>query len=430
MAYTPLIEITFESTLHRVSLENLSLINPWDDLVISQDALQYRPDNVYGGYVRLNYGSISLSYELFENHWPPPVTGSLVYKLTDSTEAAAEIVFSAYLHRAHWDRNQISYDLYGNTYEIDLLSTATDYDGNEDVPLPRAFGNVTHVNPIRLPDVNGQPTYHKGHIVSNFHVYDDGVNIDANVTDNNDGTFSLSAVPVGEVTMSGTGEDTSLVDIFDWAAAQTGLSFNSAYAESPSPNVSFWANSQDFIFDALSPMAAFFTHFFYIKNSTLYLFASNNDVATRTVEDNGDNEFFPPNYYCNPPTRQIKATWQTREAVEESIGKYVKTNSHETVQSSNYHYGEKLEITPYTTTLNEINTRLSNILTLLHKPRISVPLPMIVGNFGIPKIGEKITLIDTALGQNQKMIFHVREITYNTEQDEFICGGEGQVSTI
>lgn len=500
-----LVEIYINNTLNRISNEGLALTNFWEEEVMSFDAPQYSIDRDQGGFVRMNFGSIQLSPGLFSSDWVPPIKCPITIKYTDTTEAAAVTLFTGTGQLERFDRNSVTYDLYGEDYKTELLIEAEDYDTNI-VAFPRAFGNVSHVNPIKVADQGGKPTYHKGYITSvtpgsNFSVFDDGVNVDGNVVDNADGTFSLNAVPVGEVTLSGIGTDTTLSEIMDWAcdSARLNLTFNSTYERTSQPDLVHWASSQMPLVDFLSDICGFYTHLFYINSSTLYLVDMLKDNGSRTLTG---FQYFPSEYDYNVPLSVIRSSWETRTPAEQTIsgtsnkGKYVRTDSFETHKLINiissgttdsttasklvdsgadfvtdlvkiemtaknttdstetkiiaiddlntlsldsdifvsgetyevgfiYPYGNDLNITSYTNVKADIETELTNLISILHKPKMTLRIPL---SDSLPVPGEKITLTDDSTVSDTTMILRTRNATYDFSDESVIIIGEGSVS--
>ena len=412
-----------------VSLEGFVGDHYWDGVIATVTPPQYNLANAWGGHCRMSFGSISLSPAAVDEStlWPPPVNFDLAMYYAGTTEGAKETLFQGIAHLSSFSRESIEYELYGDNLDAELLAEAEDYAGDT-VPLPRAFGDIQHQQPVRLPDVSGYPTYHKAYLSgtkgTDWHVYDDGVNIDANVTDNGDGTFKLSASPVGEVTFSGHGEDATLSDIVQWACdpARLNQNFDSTNAESPSPGINWYATSQGMLIDFVSEICAFAGHLTYIKDQTLYLVDMDEDNGSRTLTG---SDFFPVQYTYDPPVSVLTAKWTQRNAVEETIGKYIKNSDKETAVTSNYGYGEDMEITPYHTTKSVIDARLADILTLIHKPKIRVPMPLIGS---LPAPGEKITLTDEATVRDLGVTFRCRSIVYDFNADEFVVEGEGVLS--
>jgi|GEM_PF-2385215 len=389
-----LAELTISGTVYYVSNEPAALEKWFAPRIFGFTPPQYQISNDYGGYIRMGFGDITLSPDLFASVWPPPKQCSIVLKHTETTLAAAVTLFSGYIYLDGFDRETVEYSIYDTIYTKRLLSEGANYDGDT-VPYPKAFGAVTHVSPLRLADDgSSRPTYHLGGIATgtdakaiesfssassgtktlvvcaashgwsngdsitingtvnfngthtiesasgdefvipvafptdnsetlpihasacvsgSFAVFDDGVPIQENVVINGDGTFSLTATPVGEVTLSGTGEDTTLEDIVTWGQGQLGIgSIVTTNARGTSPDVSHWATSQMPLIDFLSNVCAFFTHYFYIQSDVLTLGDMLLDNGTSSVTE---WEFFEQaTYGVADVISQIQSTWNTREA--------------------------------------------------------------------------------------------------------------------
>ena len=273
-----LVELSLPSGTKYLSLGGYAGTRWWEPAIIGLDTVQRRLKRNYGGLLDLSWGSIAFAPDVFAADWPPPTSIPITLKWgKDDTTAVSLVVGTAHLTKV--TRDEIEYEIYPPNYDADTLDSApdfTDENGNTETDrvYPRAFGRVTHRRPLRVGDTTTY-TYHKGYLAGtlggDWFVYDDGVDVTANATDNGDGTFSLSAAPVGEVTVSGTGELATLVDIFSWAAGKLGLALDTTYARNPSPEVGFWLANQMKLVDLLDELSSFFSHFFYISDGTLYL---------------------------------------------------------------------------------------------------------------------------------------------------------------
>lgn len=432
-----LIEKTINSVIHRISMEGNAVgynwTYNWKSLVISFDTPQYRIQTVHGGASRLSFGGASYSPDLFSADWPPQVSCLTTAKYTATNDSAPETFFIGTGHLTHITQTEISYDFYDSAYDIDILAEVTDYDGNT-VPLPRALGAVVHANPVRVADVGGKPTYHNGYVAGtkavDWHVYDDGVNVDANVTDLGNGHFTLSAVPVGEVTLSGTGVYETLADVVTWACGASYLNVtpDTTKWESGIPDFSYWVDNQRNILDFLSDVCAWFGHIFYIKAGTGYLVGMNTDNGARTITE---FEFFPSTYEYEPPVNILRSTWVESIAGEfqdgsgGTAGRYVKRTDKDTYQQSAYPYGSEETLRPFCSNKTDIDTCLAAILVLIHKPRCRLKLPL-QGSLPVP--GEKISWTDTMLGQSTDMYIRARSIAYDFNNEEVTIEGEGALT--
>ena len=487
-----------------LSLEGFLGDHYWDEYIATFTPPQYSMAKGYGGHCKMSFGSLSVSPDTFEaTLWPPPVSFNVSFFYTATTEGAKETLFSGVAYLAAIGREEITYDLYGEDLDADLLLEETNYDGDT-VILPRAFGVIQHQQPVRLADVGGEPTYHNAYIggslaieiasaadngsgkvrfttsinhgftngdtvtvevddfgstynttqiiavidVTNFdfesiayvdnqgghafksgywRVHDDGLPISGNATDHGDNTFSLDTSPVGEVTISGTGAaGTTLSTILTWACDQARLNqnYDASLARAPSPDINYWASSQRVLIEFCSDLCSVHTHLTYINTNTqtLFLVALESDNGSRTLTE---FDFFAAQYSYEPPVAQIMVEWIMREAVEETIGKYIKNVDYDTFQKSNYPYGEEWDLNPFHNVKADIDTMLSNIITNIHKPRMQVPMPLL-GSIPVP--GEKITLTDTSLRHSTTVVFHCRNIRYDFQNDEIVVEGEGTIT--
>lgn len=386
------------STVQYMSLYGYALDHFWSPHVKSFVSPTIATATPHGGYATMSFGQIIFSAKAFLTDWPPPSQLSIVMKYTATTEGAAVTLFTGDVFRMGFDRKQVVYSMLAPKFTRRLLDEGPDYDGNT-VAYPKAFGPVTHVEPVRLADVGDQPTYHLGglgtasdartivsfssasagakttivvdsahgwsngesvtingtynfdgdHVIESvsgstfvipvifpdddteklpiranaftsggFAVYDDGVPIQENVVINGDGTFSLDKRPWGTITISGTGEDSSLLGVVTWAQGRIPdlASIDSTYARSPSPGLAHWETQQQPLIDFVSEICASFTHYCYVKSTTLYL--------CDMFEDNGsdslnEREYFVSSYDTPAAVSQVSARWSTYVAVEERV---------------------------------------------------------------------------------------------------------------
>jgi hypothetical protein len=454
-------------TLQNIALEDFADKKYWADDIISYTPPQYHIATSTGGFVRMDFGDIELRLDAFGGRkeagvsiftdtanviwldvadetewndtevaygdpstWPPAREIFVKQYFTDTDESGLTILFDGVGHRAGFNAQSVRYELYGKRYTQQFLSTVTDYN-SDTVPIPRALGAVTYAMVLRLPnDGSSRPTYHNGYISGtngvNWNVYDDGVNIDANVVDNGDDTFSLTVAPVGEVTISGTGAVETLSELYTWASAEARLSLPYAYSasleDSPSPSMSRWVDSQVLIIDILSEISAYFRHLFYESGANLVAVAMGNTNGTRTLID-GYDFFRDSNYEDPPPTSLIRASWVQRAAVEETIGKYVKDTEVEETQESIYPYGSEDSVSPYQYVRSDVSTSLTSLLTYKLKSQIHLKIP-VTDNLPVP--GEQITYTDTDnFEQNLSVTMFCRNIRYDLEGDTVEISGDG-----
>jgi len=508
-----------------VSHEGFADAHYWDDYLASLDSPRFDLAKVFGGYCKMTFGTFVLKHDTFTDSggWPPPTSFEAVYYYTPSDEDNLEVLFSGTAYRVGMDREAVTYEIYPREFDVDLLLTETDYE-SETVHLPRAFGHVKHVTPVRLADVGGAPTYHKGYmpgttipkavsvvaqvagttlratatghgfsnddnillegtlgdsagvpydydgvyVISNvdtdtfdfdvsaattpgpynsgawvadpaaghaldndsigdyLRVFDDGVPIPGKVTDNGDGTFSLSAMPFS-VTMSGYGEDTTLSEIMDWAcnAGRINVSYDSTKGRATSPDCHHWADTNRVLIEFLSELASWWSHLYYIDydTATLYLVDMKLANGTRSLTT---GDAFASNYPRESPYASITAKWKKRtRAVDQGSGKYVTEQDQKTTRASSYAFGDEVEIQPMSDVRSDIEGALDDILDIVNSAGAVIPLPLI-GSLPVP--GEQITYVDDTLGEDISAVIKVRNLRFDFDDETVFCEGEGSIT--
>jgi len=218
------------------------------------------------------------------------------------------------------------------------ITGTVNFDGTH--TIESASGTV-FVIPVTYPTSNSEtlPLHANAFVSGGFAVFDDGVPIQENVVVANgvDGAFSLSASPVGTVTISGTASETDLEEVISWGRQRlTNVgSLATANARGTSPSVSYWATSQKPLIDFMSDISAFFTHYFYIKNSVLTLGDMLLDNGTETLDE---FDYFTAQYNAAEAVSQIKASWTTHEAEngfvdEVRTARYIKAIQNTVIES-------------------------------------------------------------------------------------------------
>lgn len=455
----------------------------WDQTIISITPPQFRTDHASGGYCKLSFGDMTLTRNVFQTAsiWPPPQSSPVKILYADENDVIIEL-FNGTAHRQKISRDGYTYQFYERTFDHMLLDEDSEFgydtmqasgvltigkrykivswNDNDDftniggvnadgaefvaigttpthwehssalyttIPLPRAFGAITHQQPVRLIDAeSGNIRYSAGYLTglkhTNWHIYDDGVDICSNATDIIDNVFELTSSPVGEVTISGVGEDTSLIDIFEWAstASQLNLSYNPMWATSY--NLSHWATSQEVLVSFLDRIAMSACHLFYIINDTMTLVDMDTDVGV--VFNLTEADFFPSSITFAAPVSLIKTTWTDRIAVEETIGKHIKEISQEVSISGLHPYGNEETVDCFQTSRKEVIDSLTRILSYIKSMRWETSIPI---KDPLPVPGSKIIAYDESMGQGIQITIHARDIEYDFENHTIMIAGEGTV---
>ncbi len=398
----------------------------WDQYVIALTSPQYRIDHPSGGHCKLGFGDITLALEAFVGSgvWPPPESCPCVISYVDSSDVIHQL-FVGTMHRQKLNRDGIVYQLYERTFDAMLLDSAVDYNGNT-VNLPRAFGAIVNQQPVRLPDASGHHVYHHGYLTGtigvNWHVFDDGVNVDSNVTNAGASTFEYTVTPVGEITVSGTGTSSTLINIFAWAcgAAHLNLSYDSTLATAFT--AAFWAASQETLVSFLDRLAAYASHLFYIINESLYLIDMASDNGTLVLTE---FDFFPASITFAAPVATLKTNWTDRTAVEDSTGKHIMETPQEVSVVGTHPYGNSGTIDCFQADKTSVGAALTRVLSSMTATRWETSIPLLA-TFPLP--GLKITAIDASMGQNVNIVIHATDIEYDFENLEVKIAGPGTVS--
>jgi hypothetical protein len=258
---------------------------------------------------------------------------------------------------------------------------------------------------------------------TDWHVYDDGVDVCSNATAISANVFEYTVAPVGEITISGSSAQTTLIEAFTWAcgASYLNLSLNSDLAAAFVP--AHWANSQEVMVSFLDRLAAYARHLWYVSGETLYLV----DMA----EDNGtdlaltEDDFLPSSVTYAAPTALIKTSWTDRTAVEETIGKYIKEIPQEVSVAASHPYGSEDSVDCFQSTVAAATTTLTDILAYRVAPRWETAIPL---EEVFPLPGQKITALDESMGNAINITIHARDIEYDFDNAVIRISGEGSVS--
>ena len=181
-------------------------------------------------------------------------------------------------------------------------------------------------------------------------------------------------------------------------------SVDTTYARAVSPNVTHTVSGDQLAIDLASDIAAFYSHIFYVVDTTAYLVDMKLDNGSRSLTE---FQFFSfPQYWNKEPVAIARC------------GDYSRTSS--------YPYGQEISVDQYHDTEANVNTALDDIIAIENKARISFDVPMKAGNFPAP--GEKITIPDTAHVADLSSWIRVRKLRYDFENDGINIEGEGEVA--
>lgn len=300
-------------------------------------------------------------------YYKSSITGTLAKEITlvtDNGSGNARVTTASTHGFSTGDSVTVEVDDFDHTYNDTHTITVID---STHFDLPVSY----------VDDQNGH-AYKTGY----WRVYDDGIPIPGNVVDNGDGTFSLTATPVGTVSISGTGQYSTLSEVVQWACGidKLNLTYSSTYARSPSPTLSHWASSQKVLISFLSDISAFWLHLFYISNDTLFLVDIDADHGERTLDE---TEYFPSSYSLDPPVSLLTAEYEETTRIEDTTGKHLETETIKRSAEGIYFYGDEESTETYSTDNSVIDAALTAMLR--HREKIVMHLQM-------PLLGDMVNI--------------------------------------
>jgi len=404
----------------RLSTEDFAGDRYWRGDIISIDPISYRMDQLYGGMVRISGGNMEIALYAFDSAdwWLPAISYPCIISVTDGLESEAVIIMEGTIYRKNIDMPlSVSYDLYPKDISVNLLESATDYDGNS-VVLPKAFGQVSYVKPIRLADAGGgNRRYSAGGLTgtkhTDWHVYDDGVDVCSNATAISSNVFEYTVTPVGQLTISGHGVSAENWEIFEELCGSSYLNLILMDEGWEYGTISKWQETQIFVTDFLSQVAAVTDAYFYILAGILYLHDMDQyHLYYGTLSYDVETDLLAGTRYERGYPKSIaRYKYKTRTAVEETIGKYVKEVEQEKTVLTPWSYGEEITIDAMTATGNQAVGALFNALIYHVGTRLYASIPMSSTAF---KPGTKMILTDNRFNNRTVTCTgNIRDIVYD-----------------
>lgn len=398
----------------------------WEPKVIDLPSMDMGSSN-QGGYMKPSYGQITFAPDTYIDGPPRKATVDLNWGLDYANSIK---IFNGTIILRKYTTQELIYDIFEPEMETKLLETGTDTEGNE-VNLPLVLGTVTHMSPQRTGDKSEQKYYFpdfNGSIGDGVDAFDDGVQINDNWTDNGDGTVSRSVDLVGELTFSGTGNKTGIIDLFDWACNNLEkLTLNSKIAKNT--DLDCVITSQQYIIDFLDKISWYCDHGFYILNNILYLIHNDSDNGIQEVAlSDGDITPVKFTYHWAQPIKKYTAEWSTRYAKTDKNGSRIESENYETKAFSEYStIGiEKKVSKVYNEANSKVKSRLKAILERENKPTIEVELPL----FRLPRYGERINFTDKLNVNPVAGFVHCREFNLDYAAKTVILKGDGEINFI
>lgn len=247
---------------------------------------------------------------------------------------------------------------------------------------------------------------------SEWIVFDDGIAVNGNVVDHENGLFSLSTPPAGKVSVTGYGNISTLIELFEYECnnLKKSLNLDGTLDEfiTAMPDISYWCDTQALTTDFLSNIASFYSYMFHIHRDTLYLI----DMRISTEQYTPD-EILDISYNFPEPLKLIKSEWADSDGIEDTK----RTFSRETQIT----YGKELTLEPYCKNLFELKAIADEIIYTLSNLQVQMTVPF---KGDIPKPGSQINFTDDTLPQELGGFFRVRSIRPDFNNSEITLIGE------
>jgi len=143
-----LVELTINAVVNYISIDGHGLTHNWRPRIITFDSPTIAAPTNHGGFAQMCFGSMTLSQELFSGDWPPPVNCPVKIYHTETDEAARELIFEGTAQLQPFDREGVTYGLYGPSYD-ETIAAATAYNDTLNVIMTTiltSIAEIDHVN--------------------------------------------------------------------------------------------------------------------------------------------------------------------------------------------------------------------------------------------------------------------------------------------
>ena len=363
-----------------------------------------------GGYARVTWGSIGFAPNAFIGPPPSPATISLDWGIVSSS--VLHIFDGSIILRAYTS-SEISYDLYEPVFDTKLLAEGTDETG-EDVVQPLVIGTVNYMTPQRTGDDTLQRYYMPN--FASYHFYDDGVLIDDHWAIS--GGYAERYINlVGSLSISGTGNMTTVSDVFAWAATRLGVAFVDVHGADTPLNCA--VSSQQLLVDFLDKIAYYAGYQFTISDNVLTLVSVQQDNGEQTL-DKYDSVSLT--YSWPMPVKSYTANWTTRifDAEAESLI----DDDQEVIHYTGSTMGDEVTLSVYDEDPADVTDKITAIATMAQRVQVSLSLPL----DQLPNIGEKINFVDRKLSHNISGYMRVRKYDLDYRGKKLNIQGVGEIT--
>lgn len=465
-----LVQITIGGTVHYISGEYLDVEHFYEAKVVSLASLRIATSKPYGGYAAPTFGDIELLPDLFDGHWPPPVTCAIKIMIGDTGEAGAFTVFEGTAYLQNINRDGISYQLHGNNYTNEVTDYL--YSGTLNAVFTTACSTLgltlnTAYARATSPTVYWQTSgttklidnlsaiaesfSHRFYIqagtlylvdtlldngttlaLTEFDVFPSSYTRPSplkEVTAQYKGTPLYVGIFISETSGGGVasaaefkfydeaGEDMSSVgaDATSYTAGhQPGyaidgnLSTRWASAAVPTPTApqALWGQP------AKLGLAASYS---IVAGLTDYLVQAPKAWVVKGFDS-------AANYWSEISTEKQTTAWGSNEERKFNIGDLIYTVR----VAGSYPFGDSEEISSIASNVYAtIVTCLTDIKTTLERPRVEIAIPLTAS---LPKIGQKITLVDESLFQSTTIWARVSAMVFDFDNDQCVIEGEGALT--
>lgn len=379
-----LVEITINSVVNRVSIDGHGLTNNWKPRIIGFDAPTLSLPSDRGGFAKMGFGKITFNPVLFSGDYPPPVSCPITIYYTDTTEAAKELVFDGIAHLSEFDREKVTYSLYGPSYDEKII--------------------IQGVGPLEAGRIYEIVSYVAGDDFTNVGASSNATGVIFTATGTTPTTWTNFSrlAPRWNDTLNNVITDI-LTQIAEIATVDT------TYARASSPNVLYTLTSDRLAINVASEIAEFYSHLIYVIGDTAYLVDMKLDNGADWTMTEFDF-FASPKYQYKSPLAAITCS--------EGGVVYFKISS--------YPYGQTSAATPYHETQANIEAALEDMLATENAPRVSFSVPMIAGNF--PRLGQKVEIPDSAHIVTLSSWIRARRLSFDFLNDSINIEGEGAIA--
>ena len=370
---------------------------------------------VKGGFVKVDWGNIAFAPNAFTSEPPAKANVDLDWGLVSSSTIH---IFDGEVYRRSYTNRAIGYDIFEPEYDTKLLTEGVDVknevgDPDVDVYEPLIIGTVTYMPPQRT-GLNTEEKYYMPDFAS-YDFFDDGVLINDNWTIG--ATYAERSVAiVGELTISGTGNMTTLNDVFTWAAGEMGLAYENVHGGDVALN--YVASSQMLMVDFLDAIAYYCNYQFYIRDDTISLVDMDQDNGEQTIEE---FDFVEISYEWPMAVKKYSAAWTLRKFDPTTVS--LIADEKEIEYFTDNPLGDEVSITVYDQTVSNATTKIEAIAAQDAKVVISLSLPL----DRLPSIGEKIEFTDRKQAHNIAGYLRVRAYSINYGANTLDIKGNGEI---